>query len=139
MAVVKFLPTIALGGALGGALRYGFDHLAVEVGLTAFPWATLFVNLSGSLLIGWLAWRWASGGAARPHPGKWHFWMTGVCGGYTTFSSFAWQLLEMLEGGGGRAAGLYAAASVGFGLLAVWLGLSLALRGGEGAKAAEGG
>lgn len=118
------LAWIALGSALGGVLRYALDQLAMQIGWAVFPVSTFVVNLSGSLLIGYLAGVWASGGAAGPHPHKWHFWMTGVCGGYTTYSTFNWQVLELIQGGQAQLAGAYAAASVGGGLIAVWVGLS---------------
>lgn len=120
---------IGLGSGLGGAVRYLLDLLSFQLGGDAFPFSTLVINISGSLLIGWLAGRWATGGAIAPHPYKWHFWMTGVCGGYTTYSTFSWQLLDMIQNGQGQEAGLYAAGSVGFGLMAVWLGLSMAVKG----------
>lgn len=120
---------IGLGSGLGGGLRYSLDLLALNAGLAAFPIATLFINLSGSLIIGYLAGLWATGGAATPHPHKWHFWITGFCGGYTTFSTFSWQVLDLVRQGEGTLAGAYAAGSLAFGLISVWLGLSLAMRG----------
>ena len=120
---------IGLGSGLGGGLRYLLDILVINIGLTAFPVSTLLINLSGSLLIGYLAGLWATGGAVTPHPHKWHFWITGFCGGYTTFSTFSWQILNLVREGEGTLAGAYAAGSVAFGLIAVWLGLSLAMRG----------
>ena len=117
---------IALGSALGGTLRFALDQLALHINTGSFPVSTFVANLSGSFIIGYLAGRWAAGGAAGPHPYKWQFWMTGVCGGYTTFSAFSWQILSQVEGGHGQLAGIYAAASVGLGLIAVWVGLSLA-------------
>ena len=120
---------IALGSALGGSLRYLLDQLAMQAGAASFPVSTFAINLSGSLLIGFLAGLWAAGGAAAPHPHKWHFWMTGFCGGYTTFSAFSWQVLSLLERGHAQLAGFYAASSVVFGLIAVWAGLSWAVSG----------
>lgn len=120
---------IALGSGLGGGLRYALDQLAMQAGTEAYPISTFVINLSGSLLIGFLAGLWASGGAAGPHPYKWDFWMTGFCGGYTTFSAFSWQVLSMIESGQAQMAGFYAAASVGLALIAVWLGVSWATRG----------
>jgi CrcB protein len=120
------LAWVAVGSALGGVLRFALDQLAMQVGWGGFPVSTFVVNLSGSLLIGYLAGIWAVGGAAGPHPYKWHFWMTGVCGGYTTFSAFSWQVLALIGGGHAQLAGIYAAASVGCGLIAVWVGLSWA-------------
>jgi len=120
---------IGLGSGLGGSLRYLLDMLAANMGLAAFPISTFLINLSGSLLIGYLAGLWATGGAVTPHPYKWHFWITGFCGGYTTFSSFSWQVLHLVRQGEGTLAGAYAAGSVALGLIAVWWGLSLAMRG----------
>lgn len=117
---------IALGSSVGGTVRFALDQLAFQLGVGVFPASTLVINLSGSLLIGYLAGLWAGGGAAGPHPYKWHFWMTGVCGGYTTFSAFSLQLLELIESGHAQLAGFYAAASVGIGLIAVWIGISWA-------------
>lgn len=125
---MRYAPTVALGSALGGLCRYGVDSASVVAGATFFPASTLLANLSGSLFIGWLAGRWARGGALTPHPGKWHFWMTGFCGGYTTFSTFAWEVLSMIRDGSAQVAGLYASGSIGFGILAVALGLSLGLK-----------
>jgi CrcB protein len=119
---------IGFGSALGGSLRYLLDFFASNSGLALFPVSTL-INLSGSLLIGYLAGLWATGGAATPHPYKWHFWITGFCGGYTTFSTFSWQVLHLVRAGEGTLAGAYAAGNIAFGLVAVWLGLSLAMRG----------
>jgi CrcB protein len=126
---MKTIFWIGLGSGLGGSLRYLLDLLALNVGFAALPVATFFINLSGSLLIGYLAGLWATGGAVTPHPYKWHFWVTGFCGGYTTFSSFSWQVLELVRQGEGTLAGGYAAGSIFLGVMAVWFGLSLAMRG----------
>ncbi|MEM7791132.1 MAG: CrcB family protein [Verrucomicrobiota bacterium] len=125
---MRLAPAIGLGSALGGSCRYLLDELSLMIGSSSFPLATFMVNVSGSLLIGWLTGRWALGGSLRISQEKWHFWMTGFCGGYTTFSTFSFQVLQMLQDGEGQAAGVYAAGSVGFGLLAVWLGMSIAAR-----------
>lgn len=125
---MKTLLHIALGSGLGGGLRNGLDWGAFQIGMVSFPYATLFINLSGSLLIGYLAGLWATGGGQTVSPQKWHFWVTGFCGGYTTFSAFSWQVLELVESSEGTLAGAYAAGSIGLGLIAVALGMSIALR-----------
>ena len=119
---------LGLGSGLGGCLRYLLDLLALNVGLAAFPVSTFLINVSGSLLIGYLAGVWASGDALSPRSCRWHFWITGLCGGYTTFSTFSWQVLDLIRAGQGTLAGAYAAGSIAFGMLAVWFGLSLAMR-----------
>jgi len=126
---MKKLLWIGLGSGLGGGLRYLLDIIALNVGFAAFPVSTFLINLSGSLLVGYLAGLWATGGTVSPHPHKWHFWVTGFCGGYTTFSTFSWQILNLVREGEGTLAGAYAAGSIAFGLFAVWFGLSLAMRG----------
>ena len=120
---------LGLGSGLGGCLRYLLDLLALNVGLAAFPVSTFLINVSGSLLIGYLSGVLASGGALSPRSCRWHFWITGFCGGYTTFSTFSWQVLDLVRAGEGTVAGSYAAGSIAFGMLAVWFGLSLAMRG----------
>ncbi len=126
---MRQLVWIGLGSALGGMLRYGVDSFALMLGAGALPLSTFLINLSGSLLIGYLAGLWATGGAVTPHPHKWHFWVTGLCGGYTTFSTFSWQILNLVREGEGTLAGAYAAGSIAIGIFAVWFGLSLAMRG----------
>ena len=120
---------LGLCSGLGGCLRYLVDLLALNLGLAAFPVSTFLINVSGSLLIGYLAGVWAGGGALSPQSCKWQFWITGFFGGYTTFSTFSWQVLDLVRAGQGTLAGAYAAGSIAFGMLAVWFGLSLAMRG----------
>lgn len=128
MKHLPYIAWIALGSGLGGGLRYGLDQLALGIGLGGFPVATLFVNLSGSLLVGYLAGLWATGGNKAVALQKWHLWVTGFCGGYTTFSAFSWQILELVQASEGTLAGAYAAGSIGLGVLAVAVGMSMALR-----------
>lgn len=116
---------VALGGALGSVLRYGVAQ-AVErfPTLLTFPWATLGVNVSGSLLLG------AVGGwlslDATASPQLRAFVMIGLLGGYTTFSTFALEGLALLQAGqAGRAIG-YATASVLWAVGAAALGWTLA-------------
>ena len=114
---------IALGSGLGGATRFALDQLfAVSM---LFPLATFFANICGSFLIGYLVGRWSGTSPSA----KWHFSITGFCGGFTTFSAFSWQLLGLVGEGHGQMAGIYAASSVGLGIIAVYIGMSLA-RGG---------
>ncbi len=117
---------VGLGSGLGGGLRSLIDLLVINLGLGALPISTFFINLTGSLLIGYLAGLWGNDNAIPTN--KWHFWVTGFCGGYTTFSAFSWQVMDLLRQGEGRLAGFYAASSIALGLVAVWIGLSFANR-----------
>ena len=114
---------IALGSALGGVARYGASSLiAMWFGLT-FPWGTLLVNISGSLVIGFFA---SLTGPGRSRvmvaPDMRQFVMIGICGGYTTFSSFSLQTLNLVQEGDMLRAGANVGASVVLCLVAVWLG-----------------
>lgn len=116
---------VALGGAVGSALRFQvgrtMTHWLGPQAVTAFPWATLTVNVVGSLamglLAGWLA-RHGTGGEA------WRLLLgVGVLGGFTTFSAFSLELMTLVERGQPGLATVYAGVSVIAGLGALWLGL----------------
>ena len=113
---------VGLGSGLGGGLRSLIDLLVINIGPCALPISTFFINLTGSLLIGYLIGMWGNKSAMPVE--KWHFWVTGFCGGYTTFSAFSWQVIDLLRQGEGTIAGFYAASSIALGLVAVWIGLS---------------
>ncbi len=111
---------IALGGAAGSVVR-ALVALALP---SRFPWATLLINVAGSMLIGWLM---ARIGSAQPESATRlrALLVTGFCGGFTTFSTFSWQTLEqMLQGKWGQAAA-NVLLSVGLCLLGAWLGFRL--------------
>jgi fluoride exporter len=118
---------VIIGSALGGMARYGLSGaVARRIGET-FPWGTLVVNVSGCFLIGVLAAMIATeDGTLRS------LLMTGVCGGYTTFSSFSLQTLTLARDGEWRGASFNIAASLAFCLAATWAGFVLGrlLRGG---------
>ncbi|MFZ0694185.1 MAG: fluoride efflux transporter CrcB [Alphaproteobacteria bacterium] len=113
---------IALGSALGGTGRYWLSGVIARHFGETFPWGTLIVNLRGALVIRWFATltgpdgRWLAGSTAR------QFVMIGICGGYTTFSSFSLQTLNLLRGGEWLFAGLNIVLSVALCLVAVWVG-----------------
>jgi CrcB protein len=113
---------VALGGALGSLGRYWIAELFAALGIMAFPWATLFANVTGSFLIGVIATLTGPDGRLLVAPELRQFWMVGVCGGYTTFSSFSLQTLTLAQGGEWARAGLNVVLSVVLCLLAVWLG-----------------
>ena len=113
---------IGVGSALGGMSRYWLSGVVAQRYGETFPWGTLLVNVSGSFLIGFLA------ALARPEgrrlisPGAQQFLMVGLLGGYTTFSSFSLQTLNLVRDGQSLHAGANAAFSLVCCLLAVWLG-----------------
>jgi fluoride exporter len=113
---------VAAGGALGSLARYWLTELFVALGMSAFPWATLVANVSGSLLIGLIAALTGPDGRLLVAPELRLFWMVGICGGYTTFSSFSLQTLTLAQGGEWWWAALNIGLSVIFCLVAVWLG-----------------
>lgn len=113
---------VALGGALGSLGRYWLAELLAALGLTDFPWATLLANVSGSFVIGFIATLTGPDGRLLVAP-EWRlFWLVGICGGYTTFSSFSLQTLTLAQGGAWARAGANIALSLVLCLLAVWLG-----------------
>ena len=117
---------IALGGALGSLARYFVSEALARAIGPAFPWGTLLVNVSGSLLIGFVA-GW-DGGNGRLMESVFvrQFLMVGICGGYTTYSAFSLQTLAMLQVGDFGRAGLNVASSVLLCVLAAWAGYALA-------------
>ena len=113
---------IALGSALGGVARYWCSGVAARLFGETFPWGTLFVNVSGSFLIGLFATltgpdgRMFAGSTAR------QFVMLGLLGGFTTFSSFSLQTLNLAQDSEWLQAGGNIVGSVVLCLFAVWLG-----------------
>ena len=110
---------ISVGAVLGANARYWLGLLFPRAVTPGFPWATLTVNVSGSLLLGGFI-----GFTARrmPHPGWSLVVAVGFCGAYTTFSTFGYELLTMLQGRDVALSVAYVAASVVLGLGAVALG-----------------
>ena len=118
---------VALGGALGSVGRFWLGGLVADKFGAAFPWGTLAVNVTGSVLIGVLAAFAAPEGrldsTARGFLTQ--FLMIGVCGGYTTFSSFSLQTLNLLREREWLYAGGNILLSVILCMVAVWLGWML--------------
>jgi CrcB protein len=120
---------IAIGGALGSMARYGIGGLVSEkfASSQSFPWGTLVVNVSGSFIIGVLGAVTAPEGKMSPQSRVFatQLLITGVCGGYTTFSSFSLQTLNLLRDREWLYAGGNILLSVVLCMIAVWLGYLL--------------
>lgn len=121
---------VALGGAIGAALRHGVNLVSLRLSGTAFPIATLVVNVVGSLamglFVGWLAKRaglslWGLSAADLRV-----LVATGVLGGFTTFSAFSLDVAVLFERGAMASAIGYVIASIALSIGAVFWGLSLA-------------
>ncbi len=114
---------IALGGGLGAIARYVLGGwVQVATGAT-FPWGTLFINISGSLLLGFLYVLLEGAPAAR----EWRAFLgIGFCGGYTTFSTFSYETARLLQDGQLGRAGAYALASALLSIAATLVGFRLA-------------
>jgi CrcB protein len=114
---------IAVGGAVGALSRYGVDRAIEGRSASSFPWATLAINVSGCLLVGFLiaafvdrheAPQWVRAGL-----------VVGFCGGYTTFSTFAQETIDLVETRATALALANVVLSVAVGMLAVLLGARL--------------
>jgi CrcB protein len=118
---------VGLGSALGGMGRLWLTGVVVRRMGESFPWATLLVNIAGSFIIGLLAAFIGTGSRLNPRfqPFVLQFFMIGLCGGYTTFSSFSLQTLLLLRQGQWIHAGLNAVLSVLLCLAGVWIGWTI--------------
>ena len=115
---------VAVGGALGAVSRYGLDRVIEQRSDSSFPWSTFVINATGCLLVGFLiaalvdrrsAPEWVRAGL-----------VVGFCGGYTTFSTFGQETLDLIEADEVVLAVLNVCASVVVGVLAVLAGARLA-------------
>ena len=113
---------VGLGSALGGMGRFWVGNLVGRRVGEEFPWGTLLVNISGSLLIGFLFALTGPNGRWTLSPRITLFLLTGICGGYTTFSAFSLQTLNLARLGAWWQAGANVALSVVLCLAAVFLG-----------------
>jgi CrcB protein len=115
---------IAAGSAIGGVGRYLLGGLVQRMAAGTFPAGTLVVNVSGSFLLGLLL-RYAMETPAVT-PELRALLTVGLCGGYTTFSTFSYETLALLEDGDWGRAGLYVALSLALSLLATFVGVAAA-------------
>ena len=111
---------VALGGAVGSLARYSLDRLIERRSFALFPWSTFTINATGCLLIGVVI----AALVDRDHTPAWLRLglVVGVLGGYTTFSTFAQETLDLIEDGRLNIATIYALGSVIVGVLAVFAG-----------------
>jgi CrcB protein len=118
---------VALGSALGGLVRYWCGDAITALAGGGFPWGTIFINVFGSLIIGFFATATGTDGRFIVPATIRTFVMIGFCGGYTTFSSFSLQTFDLLQEGKLIGAAGNIAISLGVCLVAVWLGHAAAL------------
>lgn len=117
---MKQLLIVGFGGAIGSIARFLVSKLNLHWHFLSIPMGTLTVNVLGSLLIGFIA-----GVSARTEvisPSMRLFLMVGICGGFTTFSSFTNENLTLMQNGQFLSVLLYTGFSIFFGFLAVYLG-----------------
>lgn len=113
---------VAIGAAIGGVGRYWLSGIVAERIGETFPWGTLVINVTGSFVIGFFATLTGPDGRVLVGTNVRQFVMTGICGGYTTFSSFSLQTLNLTRDGEWLYAGGNITLSVVLCLVAVWLG-----------------
>jgi CrcB protein len=119
---------VGFGSALGGMARYGFGLVAARLWGTGFPVGTILINIVGSFIISFFGTLTLADGPFPANPSLRAFVMVGICGGFTTFSSFSLQTLELAQDDAWLAAFANIAISVVLCLLAVAAGYLLAVR-----------
>lgn len=113
---------VALGGAIGAMGRYAISLIPNR---TEFPILTLITNIAGAVLIGFIASIAAENNNLSSNAVL--FWKTGVCGGFTTFSTFSLEAYTLFENKAYLQGGIYVALSVVFCLAGIYLGRKLAM------------
>lgn len=111
---------VGLAGAVGALARYGLGLLVDSFGTSPFPVATLFINLIGSFLLGWMTHRFLQTGKFSPQLVT--IVGTGMIGSFTTFSTFSVETIQLVENGYVLLAISYVFLSITFGLSSSWLG-----------------
>lgn len=114
---------VGLGGGVGSMIRYSISVLFNKFSTTLFPWPTFIVNVLGSFLMGLLISYF--GRSLIVSPNLKLLLVVGFCGGFTTFSTFSIEGLNLLNSGNTTIAITYILGSVFFGLIAVWLGVTI--------------
>ena len=121
---MKLFWAVAAGAALGGVSRYYLSLALTQRLGDTFPWGTLVINVTGSLLLGFLM-RYAFASPAANAELR-LLLTTGFCGGFTTFSTFSYETIALMEDGDYRRATIYVLASVVLSLVATFLGIMAA-------------
>ena len=121
MLTFRALVLVGIGGGIGSILRYVSSWLITKNVSTNFPLATFSVNIFGCLLIGILIG--IFGKQLSPNDDLKYLFITGFCGGYTTFSTFSAENIQLIQSGNYLIPALYITSSVLFGILAVFLGM----------------
>ena len=114
---------IALGGATGSVLRYLLGGVAQRMSGASFPFGTFFVNVTGCFLIGILSQHYMN---TQTHPHMRAALITGLCGGYTTFSAFSLETTGLIQGGEYAKAAFYILLSVTLSVAATFTGIAAA-------------
>src|ERR1700729_2281211 len=112
---------VALGGALGTTARYWLSTVVARAFGETFPWGTLIINVTGSFIIGFFATLTDPDGGRLIRPEVRSFVLVGICGGYTTFSSFSYQTLTLAQNNQWLGVGANVVGSNVGCLVAVWL------------------
>ena len=118
---MRMLLLASAGGAIGAGVRYAVSQWFVARGWTEFPWATLSINVTGSVLMGLTVGLLMARTGMPPELRV--FLATGILGGYTTFSAFSLEVWQLAERGQMLAAGVYILASVVLSVAGLGLGL----------------
>jgi fluoride exporter len=116
---------VALGGALGSVARYWMTNAVAALTGPRFPWGTIAINIIGSFIIGFVAFLTTPVGRVSISFDVRAFILVGICGGYTTFSAFSLQTLELMRSGHWLEAGGNILLSVVACVLAAWVGYVL--------------
>jgi fluoride exporter len=121
--MIKNILLVSIGGGIGSALRYLCQKWIYQLYPVTFPWGTFLVNIAGCFLIGVF---FAASEKSTFLTADWRLFLTtGLCGGYTTFSAFAFENMNLLRTGDFTYSLLYTIAGVILGVIGVFAGVAL--------------